>query len=78
MRLKVKDMDNVQTEIVQSLAKWKRMKLADYGFKYGEGFYTDMNAIRPDDVLDNMHSLYVDQWDWERVISREERNIEFL
>jgi aspartate--ammonia ligase len=75
---KVKDMDNAQTEIVQSLAKWKRMKLEDYGFKYGEGLYTDMNAIRPDEVLDNIHSLYVDQWDWERVISGEERNVEFL
>jgi len=75
---KIKDMDNVQTEIVQSLAKWKRMKLADYGFQYGEGLYTDMNAIRPDELLDNMHSLYVDQWDWERIISAEERSIEFL
>ena len=75
---KVKDMDNAQTEIVLSLAKWKRMKLADYSFKYGEGLYTDMNAIRPDEVLDNIHSLYVDQWDWERVISGEERNVDFL
>jgi len=75
---KVKDMDNVETEIVQSLAKWKRMKLADYEFKQGEGLYTDMNAIRPDETLDNMHSLYVDQWDWERVISAEERNTNFL
>jgi aspartate--ammonia ligase len=75
---KVKDLDNAQTEIVQSLAKWKRMKLADYDFKYGEGLYTDMNAIRPDETLDNIHSLYVDQWDWERVISKEERRIEFL
>jgi aspartate--ammonia ligase len=75
---KVKDMDNVQTEIVQSLAKWKRMKLADYDFKQGEGLYTDMNAIRPDEKLDNMHSLYVDQCDWESVISTEERTSEFL
>jgi aspartate--ammonia ligase len=75
---KVKDMDNVETEIVQSLAKWKRMKLADYDFKLGEGLYTDMNAIRPDEMLDNMHSLYVDQWDWERVISQEESSIDFL
>jgi aspartate--ammonia ligase len=74
----VKDMDNVRTEIVQSLAKWKRMKLADYDFKQGEGLYTDMNAIRPDEILDNMHSLYVDQWDWERIISQEERSSEFL
>jgi aspartate--ammonia ligase len=71
-------MDGIRAEIVQSLAKWKRMMLADYGFQYGEGLYTDMNAIRPDEVLDNIHSLYVDQWDWERVISREERNVEFL
>jgi aspartate--ammonia ligase len=75
---KVKDMKNVQTEIVQSLAKWKRIKLADYGFKYGEGLYTDMNAIRPDEILDNIHSLYVDQWDWERVISPEERTADFI
>ncbi|MEW5759538.1 MAG: aspartate--ammonia ligase [Candidatus Thermoplasmatota archaeon] len=73
----VKDM-NEKAEIVQSLAKWKRMALADYGFKHGEGLYTDMNAIRPDEFLDNLHSIYVDQWDWERVISRAERNLEFL
>ncbi len=65
-------------EIVQSLAKWKRMALADLEFKPGEGLYTDMNAIRPDEVLDNVHSLYVDQWDWERVICAEQRNVEFL
>ena len=63
---------------MQSLAKWKRMMLADYGFGHGEGLYTDMNAIRPHEVLDNLHSVYVDQWDWERVISPEERNLEFL
>jgi aspartate--ammonia ligase len=65
-------------EVVQSLAKWKRIALADYGFKHGEGLYTDMNAIRPDEILDNLHSIYVDQWDWERVINEEERNLEFL
>jgi len=65
-------------EIVQSLAKWKRMALADYGFEYGEGLYTDMNAIRPHEKLDNLHSIYVDQWDWERIISKEERTLEFL
>ena len=54
------------------------MKLADYDFNYAEGLYADMNAIRPDEILDNLHSLYVDQWDWERVISAEERNVEFL
>ncbi len=75
---KVNDLQNTRAEIVQSLAKWKRLMLADYGFKIGEGLYTDMNAIRPDEKLDNLHSLYVDQWDWEKVISPEERNLEFL
>jgi len=74
----IKDLDNMNAEIVQSLAKWKRMMLADYGFSQGEGLYTDMNAIRPDETLDNLHSIYVDQWDWERVISEEERNLDFL
>lgn len=68
----------VDVEMVQSLAKWKRMMLADYGVRQGHGLCTDMNAIRPDDILDNTHSIYVDQWDWERVISEEERNLEFL
>ncbi len=67
-----------EAEIVQSLAKWKRMALAMYGFEPGEGLYTDMNAIRPDEAPDNLHSVYVDQWDWERVILPEERNLEFL
>jgi aspartate--ammonia ligase len=74
----VKSMGGARVEVVQSLAKWKRMMLADYGFRQGEGLYTDMNAIRPDEVLDNLHSLYVDQWDWERVISAQERTIPFL
>ncbi|NIM48764.1 MAG: aspartate--ammonia ligase [Gemmatimonadales bacterium] len=65
-------------EMVQSLAKWKRLTLAELGFEPGEGLYTDMNAIRPSETLDNTHSLYVDQWDWERVIAREERNVGFL
>lgn len=65
-------------EVVQSLAKWKRMALYRYGYKAGEGIYTDMNAIRRDDDTDNTHSLFVDQWDWERVINREDRCIEFL
>lgn len=65
-------------EIVQSLAKWKRMALYRYGYQPGEGIYTDMNAVRRDDKVDNVHSLFVDQWDWEKVISREERNMEFL
>ena len=74
----IKDMDNSVAEVVNSLAKWKRMALADYGISKGYGIYTDMNAIRPDEELSNIHSLYVDQWDWERVISRKERNLEFL
>jgi len=74
----VPSMNGVRAEIVQSLAKWKRMALADLGFEHGEGLYTDMNAIRPDEVLDNTHSLYVDQWDWERVITEEERTLDFL
>ena len=66
-------------EVVFSLAKWKRMVLADYGFKPGEGLYTDMNAIRPDeDCLDNLHSAYVDQWDWERIIKPGQRGLPFL
>lgn len=73
----VKDLDaNVQ--IVQSLAKWKRMALYKYKFEPDHGLYTDMNAIRRDEVLDNIHSMYVDQWDWEKVITREERNMETL
>ena len=74
----MKNISNIKAEIVQSLAKWKRMALARYGFSQGSGLYTDMNAIRRDEVLDNLHSIYVDQWDWERVISREERNLDFL
>lgn len=75
---KINNMNETRAEIVQSLAKWKRLMLADLNMDLGEGLYTDMNAIRPDEQLDNLHSLYVDQWDWERVISREERNLEFL
>jgi aspartate--ammonia ligase len=67
---------NVQ--IVQSLAKWKRMALHKYGFPVGEGLYTDMNAIRRDEEMDNLHSIYVDQWDWEKVIDRKSRNLETL
>jgi aspartate--ammonia ligase len=74
----VKVISNGRAEIVQSLAKWKRMALADYGFKPGEGLYTDMNAIRPDEILDDIHSVYVDQWDWERVMRDDERNLAFL
>ena len=67
-----------EAEVVHSLAKWKRMALKKYGFSQGEGLYTNMNAIRRDEQLDNLHSVYVDQWDWERVIGEEERNIETL
>jgi aspartate--ammonia ligase len=73
----IKDMGK-RAEVVQSLAKWKRMALADYGFAPGEGLYTDMNAIRPDEALDNLHSLYVDQWDWERIMAEGERTVDFL
>lgn len=68
----------IDAEIVQSLAKWKRLALADYGIEPGFGLYTDMNAIRPDEELDNVHSVYVDQWDWERVITAGDRNLSFL
>ena len=74
----VKDMGEKEVEIVQSLAKWKRMALGRYGFKAGTGLYTDMNAIRRDEELDNLHSIYVDQWDWEKVIRREDRTAEYL
>lgn len=67
-----------QMEIVHSLAKWKRMALKTYGFHPGEGLYTDMNAIRRDEITDNIHSIFVDQWDWEKIITREERNVETL
>ncbi|MCR5094880.1 MAG: aspartate--ammonia ligase, partial [Lachnospiraceae bacterium] len=65
-------------QIVQSLAKWKRYALNAYGFSVGEGLYTDMNAIRRDEVTDNIHSVYVDQWDWERIIRREDRSLDYL
>jgi len=74
----VKGLNGRRCEIVQSLAKWKRMALQYYGFGPGEGLYTDMNAIRRDDELDNLHSIYVDQWDWEKVIRREERTVATL
>lgn len=75
---KVQDMDNAEAEVVNSLAKWKRMALADYKIPVGMGIYTDMNAIRPDEDLSNIHSLYVDQWDWERVVEKGDRNLDFL
>lgn len=74
----IKELGDTVAEIVQSLAKWKRMALADLEVEPGFGIYTDMNAIRPDEELSNIHSLYVDQWDWEKVITKEERNLDFL
>ena len=74
----IKDLNERQVEVVQSLAKWKRMALGRYNIEPGVGLYTDMNAIRRDEELDNLHSIYVDQWDWEKVITREQRSDEFL
>lgn len=74
----IKDMGDRMAEVVHSLAKWKRLMLAEYEIKPGYGLYTDMNAIRGDEELDNLHSLYVDQWDWERTILPENRNLKFL
>ena len=74
----IKDLGDAKAEIVHSLAKWKRLTLADYHIEKGYGIYTDMNAIRADEELGNLHSLYVDQWDWERVMCPSERNIDFL
>ncbi|MBO5952073.1 MAG: aspartate--ammonia ligase [Bacteroidaceae bacterium] len=74
----IKDLGDAKAEVVHSLAKWKRLTLAEYDIKPGYGIYTDMNAIRSDESLGNLHSLYVDQWDWERTITAEDRNIDFL
>ena len=74
----IKDLGEAQAEVVHSLAKWKRLTLAEYQVEPGYGIYTDMNAIRADEELDNLHSLYVDKWDWEAVITREQRTIAFL
>lgn len=74
----IKHLNDHVAEVVHSLAKWKRMKLADYGIETGYGLYTDMNAIRADEDLDNLHSLYVDQWDWELNIKKEQRSLDFL
>ena len=68
----------LNAEVVHSLAKWKRLALKRYGFHPGKGLYTDMNAIRRDEEVDNLHSVYVDQWDWEKIITREDRNVEYL
>lgn len=74
----IKEINESEAEVVQSLAKWKRMALYRYGYQPNEGIYTDMNAIRRDDDTDNTHSIFVDQWDWEKVITREQRNIDYL
>jgi aspartate--ammonia ligase len=74
----IKDLGEQRAEVVHSLAKWKRVKLAQMNIMPGRGIYTDMNALRPDEELDNIHSIYVDQWDWERVITREQRNLNYL
>lgn len=74
----IKDLNDAKAEIVHSLAKWKRLTLADYHIEKGYGIYTDMNAIRSDEELGNLHSLYVDQWDWELVMDEADRNISFL
>lgn len=74
----VMNLDNRKMEIVHSLAKWKRMALADYSFEKGTGLYTDMNAIRPDDDLDQIHSIYVDQWDWELAMPDDSRTLDYL
>jgi len=78
VRFAIGDMHDAQAEIVHSLAKWKRMTLAEYSIPREYGIYTDMNAIRPDEELDNLHSLYVDQWDWEAVMTDQERNLAYL
>jgi len=74
----LKEQNDAAVEIVHSLAKWKRQALKRYGFSHGEGLYTDMNAVRRDEETDNIHSIFVDQWDWEKVINKEERNLETL
>lgn len=74
----IKDLKDQKAEVVHSLAKWKRLTLAEYKVQPGYGIYTDMNAIRADEELDNLHSLYVDQWDWEAVITQQDRNLQFL
>lgn len=74
----IKEQNDAEAEIVHSLAKWKRFALQKYGFSIGEGLYTDMSAIRRDEETDNIHSIYVDQWDWEKIITQEERTLETL
>ena len=74
----IKEQSEYEAQVVQSLAKWKRYALKKYGFCEGEGLYTDMSAIRRDEITDNIHSIYVDQWDWEKIISRQDRNLDTL
>ena len=74
----IKSLNEQKAEVVHSLAKWKRLKLGELGIQPGRGIYTDMNALRPDEDLDNLHSIYVDQWDWEKVIRKKDRNLAFL
>jgi len=74
----IKSLNEQKAEVVHSLAKWKRLKLGELGIQPGRGIYTDMNALRPDEDLDNLHSIYVDQWDWEKVIRKEDRTLDFL
>ena len=78
MTFGIKEQGEKKAEIVHSLAKWKRYALKKYGFSMGEGLYTDMNAIRRDEDTDNIHSIFVDQWDWEKIIAREDRSLDFL
>lgn len=78
VRFPIKSLGESSAEVVHSLAKWKRVKLAQMGTKPGRGIYTDMNALRPDEDLDNIHSIYVDQWDWECVIRPEDRTVDYL
>ncbi len=78
VRFCVREDGDAPVEIVQSLAKWKRLALKRYGYQVGEGIYTDMNAVRPDETLDSIHSIYVDQWDWEKVLAPSERNRQTL
>ena len=74
----IKEQNDKEAEVVHSLAKWKRYALKKYGFSIGEGLYTDMNAIRRDEETDNIHSIFVDQWDWEKIIQKEDRTLDFL
>ena len=78
VKFDIREQEESEAEIVQSLAKWKRYALKEYGFSHGEGLYTDMNAIRRDEDTDNIHSIYVDQWDWEKIINKNERTLDTL